>query len=510
MNSVYPWLYLDNTDNTWKIWLDDNGELLYNIMYEEGKWTKENIIDKDVLEFTVYIQEGGKINIIYSNYRGELKYCTRRNKQWVGKILYTREDEKFEIQDLKVQIIGKDMHIFYMLKSEDGRDHGILMHCNWNGKEININALQNIILLTDIEEYYKISLRGTDNLDMVFITDEGNEASVYYCSLQKNQWTPLKRLYGIQGENISFEILSDEAEINILNRSVEGDLYILDHVTMDVNGVIKGFRVYDSNNKLIEPIIFIESSILYCCWLEQGGIFYSIFDGENWGDAVCIESGNGFPLERYNAYIFDEKDNFIKFKEVYGYVTEKMNLRLYIPQEFVKGIKNNLSEDDINEEALSLSKPREGVKNIKVELQRTKVINKNLDKKLSALNMQLQKKQRFIEEYEENISKVVKEKSKLEENYKVYLEVHENSQKELQSIKEKLLKEKNRTDAIQKKLQETEEYKEILENQVEKFGEEKNLLKKEMEQKAQENIRLQQELEMEKKQSIMARLLRRK
>ncbi|UZW15916.1 hypothetical protein OSC52_08915 [Clostridium pasteurianum] len=507
MNSVYPWLYLDYADNIWKFWVNDNGELLYNIMYEEGKWTKENVIDKDVLEFTVYIQEVGKINIVYSNYRGELKYCTMRHKQWIGKILYTRESDRSQIQNLKIQIIGKNMHIFYMLISEDGTDHGILMHCKWNGRETAVNALQDIILLPNVEEYYKVSLRGTENLDMIFITDEGNEASVYYCSFQKNQWTPLKRLYGIQGENISLQILSDESEISILNRSKENSVYILDHVTMDINGVIKGFRVYDTNNKLIEPILFTESNILYCCWLEQGGIFYSIFDGEGWGDAMCIESGSGVPLQKYNACIFHKKYNSIDEREVY--VTDETDLSIYIPSEFVKRTKN-ISEDHGNEEAFSLSQPNDKIKNIKIELHRTKVINKNLDKKLSALNMQLQKKQRFIEEYEENISKVLKDKRKLEENYKAYLEVHENSQKELQSIKEKLLEEKSRTDITEKRLQETEEYKESLENQVKKFEEEKNMLQKEMERKVQENIRLQQELEMEKNQSIMDRLLRRK
>lgn len=508
MNSVYPWLYLDNRNDTWKFWIDDNGELLYNIMYEQGKWTKENIIDKDVLEFTVYIQDGEKVHIVYSNYNGELKYCTMRNKQWLGRTLYHSENAKFQIQHLKVQIIEKDMHVFYMLISSDGRDHGVLMHCKWNGKETSVSTLQDIILIPDLEEYYMITLRGTDNLDMVFITDEGNEASVYYCNLQKNQWTPLKRLYGIQGENITFQILSDETEINILNRSVEDNVYILDHVSMDINGVIQGFRVYDSSNKLLEPILFVENNILYSCWLEQGGIFYSIFDGEKWGNAVCIESGNEILSQRYNAYIFNKKNNSIDAKEVYG--NNGVDLQLYIPSDFVKEIDNLSEYNNINEDDLSLPQSGEKIKNIKVELQRTKVLNKNLDKKLSALIMQLQKKQRFMEEYEESISRIAKEKRKVEENYKVYLEVHENNQKELQSIKQKLSEETNYKAEIEKKLKESEEYKEFLEKQVEKFGKEKDLLEREMEQKSQENMKLQEELESEKNQSIMDRLLRRK
>ncbi|NRU00376.1 hypothetical protein DFR89_005625 [Clostridium beijerinckii] len=81
MNSIY----VDYTDNIWKFFRNDNRELCYKIMYEEGKWTKENLINNEVLGFAVYVEGDERIHIVYSNIKGELKYCTMKDKHWVGK-----------------------------------------------------------------------------------------------------------------------------------------------------------------------------------------------------------------------------------------------------------------------------------------------------------------------------------------------------------------------------------------------------------------------------------------
>ena len=171
-------------------------------MYGDGKWTKESLIDKDVLGFAVYVEEDETIHIVYSNIKGDLKYCTMNDKQWVGKILYKMQIDDFEIQNLKIEIIGDKMHIFYLLIGNDGSDHGVLMHCIWNGKETRISTLQDIILLPNLREYYLINVNENNNIDVFFINDEGDEISLNYCRFENLTWAPAKRLYGIQGDDI--------------------------------------------------------------------------------------------------------------------------------------------------------------------------------------------------------------------------------------------------------------------------------------------------------------------
>jgi hypothetical protein len=513
MTSGYPCIYTDYSNSIWKFSINDNEELRYNVMYEEGKWTKEMVIDKDVVGFAVYIEEDETKHIVYSNIKGELKYCTMQNKKWVGKTLYHVESDEFQINDISVIIILGEMHIFYMLIADDGSDHAVLMHCRWYGGEAKINILQDIILVPNLHQHYELLCRDEDTIAVIFITDEGDEASLQYCSFEKNRWTQPKRLYGIQGDSIRFEILSYNQEINILNRSKEKDTYLLDHVSIDINWNIEEFRVYDSSKKQGEPILFIEESRLYCCWFEQGKILYSSFDGEKWAGAKYLESNIKSILQRYNYCIpYDEK-SFNRTSGIYG--TVEPDLQLIVPYEFVKDMHHNESSSSVKAGEFY---------GIKEELQRVKAEKKALEKKIASFNMQLQKKQRFMEEYEDSITKILEQKRKVEETCNIYLEVQQNIQKELEKTKEQLSKEASIKEELYRQLREKDEEnkksqlqihtiieeKDAMQIKLEIINEEKKVLSNELKECEKERLNLYQQLQLERNQSIMDRLLRRR
>lgn len=536
MSSVYPWIYVDYTNNIWKFFKNDNKELSYNIMYREGKWTKENLIDKEVIGFAVYVDDDETIHIVYSNIKGELRYCTVKEEQWVGKTLYQMESDEFQIQNLRVEIIGEEMHIFYLLIANDGSDHGILMHCIWNGKETKVSTMQDIILAPDLKEHYEIYVNKKGNIDMFFITDEGDEIALNYCSFEKHRWSTIKRLYGIQGDDISFKVLRDQQDIHILNKSREDSIYFLDHVCMDMNGDIQEFRIHESTTKLDEPILFIQSNKLYSCWLEQGRILYSGFDGEEWGSAVHFDMSDEHIVGRYNCFIYCDKESSIKSAEVYG--TNELDLCLFIPDQFVINIKEDTLKYDINQTNLVAFQEEETFQSLKLELSRTKLENKNLENKITSLNMQLQKKQKFMEEYEDRIARLLEQKRKADENYNIFLELQQNIQKELEITKKKFSQEEMLTANLKKELKETNNQlleakkiivnlqkeiedtnqqlleersiKENTENKLKEYEEENAIIRKQVEIISEEKKKLYDELELEKNQSIMERLLRRR
>lgn len=493
MSSVYPWIYVDYTNNIWKFFQNDNKELCYQIMYGEGKWTKESLIDKEVLGFAVYVEEDETIHIVYSNIRGELKYCTMKEKRWVGKMLYQIENDEFEIRNLKVEIIAAEMHIFYLLIGNDGSDHGVLMHCIWNGKETRVTALQDIILISNLRDYYLINANEKSDIDVFFITDEGDEISLNYCNFQNHRWSSTKRLYGIQGDDIEFEVLRYEQEIHILNKSREDSIYFLDHVCIDISGNIQEFKIHESNKELSEPLLFIESNKLYSCWLEEGKIFYSVFNDEKWSSAFYFDRGNEFVIRRYNCFICSDGESSIKARGVYG--TNELDLCLFVPNWFVVNIKDSLNYE-LNKVDNDVLKEDEAFRSLKLELSKVKSEKKNLEKKIVSLNMQLQKKQRFMEEYEERIARILEQKQKAEENYNVFLELQQNIQKELEDKNEQLVEEKKLKTSIENKLKECREENLIIRQQIQKINEEKK--------------KMHEELEFEKNQSIMERLLRKR
>lgn len=493
MSSMYPWIYVDYTNNIWKFLRNNNKELRYKIMYGEGKWTKESLIDREVLGFAVYVEEDETIHIVYSNIKGELKYCTLKNKHWVGKMLYQMESDEFEIQNLKVEIIGDEMHIFYLLIGNDGSDHGVLMHCIWDGKETRSTTLQDIILRPNLKEYYSINVNKKNDVDVFFITDEGDEISLNYCSFQNRRWSPVKRLYGIRGEDIGFEVLRKQEEIHILNKSREDSIYFMDHVWIDMSGNIQEFKVHESNKELVDPMLFIESNKLYSCWLEQGEIFYSVFGDEKWSNAFHFDRGIELTVRRYNCLICSDGERSVKAIGVYG--TNEPDLCLFAPSEFVINIKDSLKYG-VNQSNTATRQEEEALQSLKLELSRVKSENKRLEKKIASLNMQLQKKQRFMEEYEERIARILEQKRKVDENYKVFLELQQNLQKELEDTNQQLLEERKIKTSIENKLKECEEENVIIRQQVEMINEEKK--------------KLYEELEFERNQSIMERLLRKR
>ncbi|MBW6410566.1 hypothetical protein [Clostridium weizhouense] len=493
MSSIYPWIYVDYTNNIWKFFENDNKELVYKIMYGEGKWTKERLIDKDVLGFAVYVEQDETIHIVYSNIKGELKYCTMKDKRWVGKILYKMQIDDFEIQNLKVEISGDKMHIFYLLIGNDGTEHGVLMHCIWNGKETKITTLQDIILLPDLRENYLINVNENNSIDVFFITDEGDEISLNYCRFENLRWTPVKMLYGIQGDDIGFDVLRDQQEIHILNKYREESMYFLDHVCIDISGDIQNFRVYESNNDLEEPLLFTENNKLYSCWLEQGKIFYSVFNDKKWSSTFYFDRGNELVVRRYNCFICSDDKSSIKAIRVYG--TNELDLCLLVPSWFVLNIKDSLKYE-VDKANIDTPYEEKAFQSLKLELSRITSEKKNLERKIDSLKMQLRKKQRFMEDYEEQIARILEQKHKAEENYNIFLELQQKIQKDLEDTNQQLVEERETNISIKNKLKEFKEENISIKQQIKIISEEKK--------------KLYEELELEKNQSIMERLLRRR
>ena len=430
MRGLYPWLYVDYKDNLWRFSVNDNKELNYRIMYTEGKWTKETLIDSRVTGFGLFIDDSEGIHLVYSNTKGELRYCTMKDKKWVGKVLDKIEDNNYIIENIKIKIIGTNMHIFYSLASEDGSDHGILMHCIWDGNKSNNNKLQDIILKPNLKEYYLINLSNNNEIYLFYLSDEGDELSLNYSIYQNRQWLPSNRLYGIQGEEVYFDVELDRKNIHILNRSKENSYYFLDHVIIDSTGRFKYFRVYEGKNNISEPLLINIWNKTYSFWIENNEIFYSIFLGDKWESEKKYIRDKNIKIERCNAYISEVKEGNIKGKSIYA--TTGLDIYLYDPKDLIVSEKNEYGNSlkNINRDISSIG----DIEKIKAELYRVKEENKELEDKLYHQNILLQKNQQGIEKYSQQLARALEQKRKAEENSNIFLEL----QKKIQGDNEKL------------------------------------------------------------------------
>lgn len=492
MHSLNSWIYVDYTNNIWKLSVNGDKELLYTIMYKEGKWTKEKLIDKDVLGFYVYADEEG-IHIIYSNINAELKYCTFIGQQWMGKTLFKLDSKEVEIEDLKAIIIGNEIHIFYLVIDKYSDGHGIIMHCRWNGKETKIIKLQDVILESDLSEYYLVYSDETGNIELIFLSDEGNEISLNYCSFKNKRWTPAIRLYGISGDNFVFKMLKDQYGIHILNKCKEDSVYYLDHVFVKKNGNVQKLSVHESVYALAEPILFKKQNKMYSCWLEENKVYFSVFNGILWDGPSCLMEDNEHDLKKYNYCSSIDKDNS-NVREVY--VIDNLNFDLINPSQLAAKSKEKLIVNQIAEKREEINKAEllqkdSNYKKLKSELARIKSENNDLEQTIASLNMQLQKKQNMQEEYEEKISQILHYKQKADENYNIFLELQQKMQSDLAELNRRLEEEKSHRDEIEKKYIQSEEERLAIKEQIDTLTEENN--------------RLNKELELEKNQSVKKR-----
>ena len=486
MSNLYSWIYVDYENNIWKFSQNNNNELCYKIMYGAGKWTKESMIDKDVLGFAVTVEEDGKIHAVYNCTNGQIKYCTLKDNQWIGRILYLMDSSKYEISNLKVSIIGGEMHLFYLLIEIDASDRGVLIHSIWNGKETKTTKLLDITLIPDVNDNYTVNVDDESNIDVLFITDEENDITLNYCRYRNHRWTLVKRLYCIQGSDIGFEMLNDQQNIHILNKYKENSSYYLDHVREEINGDIQKFQVHESRQELTEPILFKSNDKLYTCWLEANRIYYSVFDGENWSSPIYFDRGNEYKVRRYHFYIVCDKEAPIYEREIYG--TGDIDLDMLFPSEFAtegkKILKDEANQGDrIQHYANQVEVPQkvEALQNIKLRLYRERSENKQLKTEIDGLSVQLQKQQSLIDSQKEKISKILEQKQNTEENCDMFIELQQKMQKKLDYVNRRLVEEKN-------KLKECETESSALKQQVEKITEERNKLKIDLESEKNKSI----------------------
>lgn len=433
MRGVYPWLYVDYKKNLWRFSVNENKELNYRIMYTEGKWTKENLIDSRVTGFGLFIDDSEGIHLVYYNKKGELRYCTMKEKKWVGKILYKVEDDNYSIESIKIKIIGTNMHIFYLLTSDDGSDHGVIMHCIWDGNNTYINKLQDIILKENLQEYYLININNKNEIYLFYLSDEGAEISLNYSIYKQNKWGQVNRLYGIQGEEIFFDININKSNIHVINKSKENSYYFLDHVIIDSTKRFKHFRIYQDKNNIEEPLIIDVSNKIYSLWIENNEIYYSVFLGQKWTSKKKYNRDNNIKIERYNAYISEIREESIEDKKIYA--TRGLDIYLYNPIDLIK--RQNKEDIDLIENTNKYSFDKEYSDGIEAEFYRIKEENKDLEEKLYHLNILLQRNQQGINNYNQQLVKALEQKRKAEENSRIFLEL----QKKIQGENENLIEE---------------------------------------------------------------------
>lgn len=473
MKGVYSWVYVDYKNNLWKFSMKDNGELSYAVMYSEGKWTKSSIIDSKATSYSIFIDDGGGIHLVYGNTKGELRYCTMKDNKWLGRTIYNLENKEYEIENIKIVIIGSKMHIFYAVISKDGSDHGIILHCLWNGSKTNVTKVEDIILREGIYDYYSIKITYTNDICLFYLSDDGDEVSFNYSIFQNNRWRESKRLYGIQGEEIYFDVKIENMEIHILNKSKENSIYHLDHVIVDSHQKLNYINIFSGKEDIRDSLIFNKDDKIFATWLQNDSIYYSSFRGDKWDEPTSAINNSEEEIFRYNIFLDDRGINYIDSRSVYG--TKGLDLFIYDPMDFLYTVKS-----DSHKEKTEVILNNKETKVFKEELGRIKEENRVLVEKVDYLTLLDRKNQETIENYQIQLSRALDQKKNAEENYNIFIELQKKLQGDYEEVSEIL------------KIKEEENIR--IKGSLDKYNSEINLLKAKLKNYELEEITLREDI----------------
>lgn len=427
--NIKNWLIEDSKYNLWRFHIKDNGELAYNISYEDNKWTKDMRIDRDVLEFSVKIDEKDNIHIIYYCKRRELRYYHWDGVNWNGQILYSFDDRRYILGELNFVIIENKFHIFFLFKNSEINGSGMLMHYVWDSIENHTHTIGTINTIASVKKHYNIEVIAESIIHLFYIGDEFGEAVVRNCFYQDESWSKPKKLYGINGDKIDYCSLERDNEFHLLNISRENLVFSVEHVWIDFNGKLNNYKIYESNVELKNCMLFINENMLWALWAQKDVIFYASFDKE-WSAPkklkADLKSDMGIYIYKSNV---KEKEN-IKIRELF--VTQIPYMSFFIPNSKDKGFVKNedrpLKGDKADEE-------KDDVETILDELARKNELNKSLQKRIASLQLQIIQHNRKIEELDEKYNLLLQQKIDTEEKYISSVKINEKLYKELEETK---------------------------------------------------------------------------
>lgn len=504
MGSKEGCIIRDFQNNLWHFYIGQDGTFIYRIMYSENKWTKEMRLDSNVEEFCIELDNEYNFHIVYVTLNGELKYCIYKDKQWSGKTIYSYDESSFNIKEIDLKLLGKEIHIIFLFCKSGQSEKAKLIHYVWIGEEVINTNIYTIELLPFTERHFTVEIASESVLYLFFLTKDGIEAAVMSCGYINGTWSETKKLYGITGRNIEIFTLERDNEFDILNISQDDSSFVLERAFINYQGEINSEIIYETKEKIRDANFFIYNKTLWVQWLEENNIIKYTYLDEKWEVPQVLNE----ELSKINIYGYKtpiKSDNNTKIKTVFG--SNYPDLKLYMPQYICSKEKVKAGEESTEIEELSVYK-EDTYSNIKINKQENDNYIRVLQKRIATLQMQLQVKERTVYELIEKENKIVEQRRIMEEKNEFFIKLQQETKKQLDNAMLQLKDERSMVNLLRSEI---ESLNDILQANKEKlyiYNSDNEILKKQVDELKIEKQLLLDKLSVERNKSIFDRLLK--
>ncbi|GAA0733561.1 hypothetical protein [Clostridium oceanicum] len=435
MKSNKSYIFKNIYGTMYEFYINKDNDLMCN------KFSEETKILENVSKFNINVTYLGIIEIVCITLDGFIKYC-KLDKKWSTQTLYKLKSDNSSIDEVTLFSKKNKLHIFFMFYENKLDSYANILHYVWNGDKFKTNLVSTINIIDGLKKHYYLETID-ETINMFYITKEKDSNVMSSCKYStKDSWTNPKKLYRLNGNNISFSTLEKNNEFNILNLSNENKISTLEHVKVDSKNNIKNIPIYKTKGTIDTATFNIFNNILYCVWSENNQLMYSSFNNIKWSSPSTINTESYNDIYMYR-YIYEESplDDSIKGKNVFASISN--NINIFLPQR-TKTYNNKNNKCDA-----------EGtIRKLLQEISEKKTINYDLKNKSLLLTEKLREKNIRVNNLSENINKISIQKSNIENKYKSTLQLNNKLKIQTQDFKESINKKSEKIELLKIRLKE--------------------------------------------------------
>lgn len=288
-NEKYPYLVRSNQNIYRKFYLDSNRNLCVE-EYNGEIWVK-TLLRNHVIDFSVDIDKYDKIHIIYITPQGEMKY-TFFPLSGNDKTLANLNLKSGSIQNLSLKVIGYDIHIFYMIRSNYKSLRWSIYHSFWHSNNWKSTKITDVISKNTLIPY-SIDI-NKNNLYILYSKDSDKSFGIKRFNLDFFIWSDFEENIMLDGaHNISF-IIDNNGYACISFNSPFDRIVQTVMIYRDLNKKVSQWSNYlmlsQGSMHALYPSIYCDDTETCILWEEEDKIYYkkSEFSPEKLSDKIQL------------------------------------------------------------------------------------------------------------------------------------------------------------------------------------------------------------------------------
>lgn len=292
-------LIKDSLNQSFIFQMDDENNLVFKKLNEDGNCSNDRIIENDVVDFSTNIDKKDRIHIIYLRKDGELTYGIYINEEWQRSVVRRLDTKSNKYKYLSLFLHENHVNILYAFTNIINTNLWTIEHITKGSSHWRKITATNIFCEDTFSPFY-IDKDKFGNLFLIYMAREYNTNHIYYntYNIFINKWgKSLIKISHAETDNIHPYLFIDSKDnIHVLWYSLKNDDYLMTYKQLSPIGKKKYHWEEIKLPKIIcgkyPPLMYETEKELKIVCITSDGIQYLV--SKNYGLDWDLE--NEIPL----------------------------------------------------------------------------------------------------------------------------------------------------------------------------------------------------------------------